>query len=435
MTGQGGMDEDGQGPMLMRKVFLRVLLPILLLEVLNFLDRVNISFAALQMNRELAMSPTQYGLGVTLFSIGYVLFQMPSIWALKRFGMRRWLFATVMVWGVVTVAMAFIASPVQFHVLRALLGLAEAGFAAGAVYYVTLFSPRKYRAGAVAATMLAVPVSVILGGPLSGWLMDHPQAGLPGWRWMFLIEGGPALAFAAAAPFWFSDSPERARWLSDQDRDWLRARMAAEAAESSGEAIASSRGVFLSPRVWIAGMLFFCLVNASNAIVFWLPQVIKPMMGAGSSDLAVGVVSTLPWIGIALGMLVIPRHSDRTGERTWHIAAPALAAAAGLTLAAYVPAGWALALLVVGGFGLGGAQATFWSVPARFLSPAAAASGIAFIALISALLAPVFPYWVGWLREQTGSFRTPILIVGVNLVLAAGLVFALRTPRPRSEAG
>ncbi len=388
------------------------------------------------MNHALAMSPKQYGLGVTLFSIGYVVFQMPSIWALKRFGMRRWLCATVLVWGVVTLAMAVISSPLQFYVLRGALGLAEAGFAAGAVYYVTLFSPRRYRAAAVAATMLAVPISVIFGGPLSGWLMTYPRGGLPGWRWMFLIEGAPALAFALAAPFWFADGPERAAWLDDADRTWLRGQLQADEAQAAGEALAAPAQVYLSPRVWMAGMLFFCLVNASNAIVFWLPQVIKPMMGK-ASDLAVGVVSALPWVGIAAGMLVIPAHSDRTQERTWHIALPALVAAAGLALASVTPIGWlALVLLVIGGFGLGGAQATFWSVPGRFLGPAASATGIAFIALISALLAPVFPYLVGWLREETGSFRTPILIVSATLVIAVGLVFALlRPPRPDPAGG
>ena len=425
---------EAVGRDVMRKVLIRVLAPILFLEVLNFLDRVNVSFAALQMNSALVMSPRQYGLGVTLFSIGYIVFQMPSIWALKRFGMRRWLTLTVLGWGLITTGMAFIQTPLQFYTLRSLLGLAEAGFAAGAVYYVTLFSPRRYRAAAVAATMVAVPISVIVGGPLCGWLMSDPPGGFAGWRWMFLIEGLPALAFAMAVPLVFVDRPADARWLSEADRSWLQARLQAEEPEAADAAVAGSAAVFLSARVWMAGMLFFCLVNASNAIVYWLPQVIKPMMGA-ASNLTVGAVSTLPWVGVALGMLVIPRHSDRTQERAWHIALPALIAAAGLAFASVTGAGWlALLLLVLAGFGLGGAQATFWSLPPRFLGSHSAAVGIAFIVLISALLAPLFPYLVGWLREETGSFRAPILIISATLVLAAALALALALDGSRPQA-
>jgi ACS family tartrate transporter-like MFS transporter len=413
------------GASLRRKIDWRVLYPLLFLEMLNFLDRVNVSFASLQMNGALGLSPKQYGFGVGLFAAGYVLFQLPSIWALKRFGMRRWLCLTVSFWGVLTLGMAFIHTVTQFYVLRAALGVAEAGFAAGAIYYVTLFAPRRYRAAAISATMIAVPISVIFGGPLSGWLMSHPLAGFAGWRWMFLAEGAPALLFAAIAPFWFADHPRAASWLSAGERDWLARTLAAEDDHPEPDTAAPVGEVFLSLRVWIAGLLYFCLVNASNGIVFWLPQVVKPLVG--KDDFVVGLVSALPWVGIALGMVVISRRSDRTQERAWHIIVPALVAAAGIGLASLVQVKvLALGLLIVGGIGLGGAQSVFWTIPTRFLSARVAATGIAFIAMVSAIFGPFFPYFVGWLRETTGSFQAPILFLAASLVLAAALTLALK---------
>jgi ACS family tartrate transporter-like MFS transporter len=402
----------------------RVLAPIVLLIVLSSLDRVNISFAALQMNADIGLTPQMYGLAVGMFFVGYLLFQFPSTWVLTRVGARRWICGCVVIWGCVAAAMAFVRSAEELYVLRFLLGCAESGFAPGIVYYLSGWMPARYRANTIAVTMLAIPISVIIGGPLCGWLMgvDNPLA-LPGWRWMLLMEGGATLAMGAAAYFVFVDKPADARWLHDDEKAWIANQLAREQpaeAPRSGGIKAAVRDV----RAWLAAGVWCTTLIGANGMIFWLPQVIKEMSALG--DLAVGVLSAAPWVGVGLGMVLNSWHSDRTQERYWHVGAALAGAMASLLFASLADNGIAaLALLFLGGFGLGAAQGVFWSIPTSFLHRAVAAAGITLINLVGNLGSLVGPYTIGVIRMHSESFAAPIWFVagvmGAGVVLLAAL--------------
>ena len=412
---------------LRRKLLLRLVAPLTFLTFLSSLDRVNVSFAALQMNRALGLDPERYGFGVGLFFVGYLSFQFPHTALLKRIGARRWIFAAVFSWGAVATCMAFVQNATHFYVLRVLLGVAEAGFAPGIVYVMSQWMPKRFRASAIAGSMLAIPISVVFGGPLSGWLMTM-QPAMPGWRFMFLAEGGLTLLVALITPFYFVDEPEQARWLSDDEKRWLGAERGrdAEAHEPGDARMATSiRDMLTSGRVWAAAGVWFSLMCGAYGIIFWLPQVIKQL--SGLSDLEVSVLSALPWLGLGCGMLVNAWHSDRTQERYLHIAAPAALAAVGLGAGASVPPGWlALSFLVIGGFGLGSAQGAFWALPTSFLDRRVAASGITLINLLGSSGGLIAPPAIGWVRGATGSFTHPVYALSALLVLGGSLALAMR---------
>jgi ACS family tartrate transporter-like MFS transporter len=322
--------------------------------------------------------------------------------------------------------MAFIQTPAQFFALRVLLGVAEAGFAPGIVYIMSRWMPRRFRASAIAGSMLAIPISIVFGGPLSGWLMSVvAPGGWPGWRFMFAIEGGITLLVALLTPFWFVDEPSQARWLTPSEQAWLAAERDRDRGTAVADAATSFRDVARSGRVWAAAGVWFSLMSGAYGIIYWLPQVIKAI--SGRSDLQVSVLSALPWVGLGAGMLINAWHSDRTQERYWHIGLPALLAALGLVLGSQVsPSGIALLCLCVGAFGLGSAQGAFWALPTGFLSPAVAASGITLINLLGSSGGLVAPPAIGWIRAQTGSFALPVYALAGLLVLGAALLLVIR---------
>jgi MFS transporter, ACS family, tartrate transporter len=275
-----------------RKTKLRLLTPLLVLLFLSTIDRSNISFASLQMNAELGLNAETYGFGVGIFFIGYILIQWPSLWLLQRIGMRRWVFVCAAAWGLAATGLAFVQSASSFYALRLLLGVAEGGFAPGVMFYLAQWIPARYRAGAISMFMLAVPVSAIFGGPLAGWLMsvDNPLH-WPGWRWMLLIEGTPAVLLSIAALWLLPDRPRDARWLSADERRSLEDELARErAAQAAREPARLPLG---NARLWIAGVCWFGLMAGANGLLYWLSQIIRHM-SAERTDLQIGLISALP---------------------------------------------------------------------------------------------------------------------------------------------
>jgi MFS transporter, ACS family, tartrate transporter len=410
------------------KLLLRLVAPLTFLTFLNSLDRVNVSFAALQMNAELGLTPERYGFGVGLFFVGYLAFQFPHTALLRRFGPRRWIFATVLAWGVIATAMATMQSAAQFYVFRVLLGFAEAGFAPGIVYIMSQWMPARFRALAIAGSMLAIPISVVFGGPLSGWLMTmQAHESLPGWRFMFLVEGGITLLVALATPLFFTDRARDVRWLDAGEHTWLANAVEQDRARDEARAVShgSLRDVVRSGCVWAAAGVWFSLMSGAYGIMYWLPQVIKAM--SGLRDFEVSVLSALPWAALGAGMLINAWHSDQTQERYFHIGLPSLIAAAGLVLGANVsPPALALGCLCVGAFGLGSAQGAFWALPTSFLPRAVAGSGITFINLIGSSGGLVAPPAIGWLRAHAGSFGVSVYALAAVLALGAALLIVIR---------
>jgi MFS family permease len=315
-----------------------------------------------------------------------------------------------------------------FYALRLALGIAEGGFAPGVMFYLAQWIPARHRAGAISTFMLAVPVSAICGGPLAGWLMsmDNPVA-WPGWRWMFFIEGAPTLLLALVALWALPDTPRQARWLSLDERRWLEEEIARD--QQSMPTRADGGSPLRNTRLWIASVCWFGLMAGANGLLYWLPQIIRHL-SAGSTDLQIGLISALPWIAVAAGMVLNAWHSDRKQERYWHVGLAALASALLIGLAPLLGTGAsALAVLLLAGFAMGAAQGTFWTLPPLFLSPAGLATGFALINMCGNLAGLVIPTFVGWMRERTGSFDVPVFVIAALSALAALAVWRLR-PRP-----
>jgi MFS transporter, ACS family, tartrate transporter len=409
------------------KVRWRLALPCILFMLLSSLDRSNVSFAAAAMNADLGFTPSQYGFGAGILFAGFLLGQYPSLYLLQRIGMRGWIACCALLWGLSAGALGLMQGHAAFYCLRVLVGVAEGGLAPGIVFYLSQFATEQQRARTFTLPMLAIPVSVIIGAPLSGWLLGLGHL-LPiaSWRFMFLAEAVPTLLLGIAALFWFPDTPAQARWLSADERDWL-----ASNAARGGNARSNDWSVLRQPLVSLSGLLWFCLLSGSYGVIFWLPQVIQSLTQL--TTLQVGIVGALPWMGVAIGMYGNAAHSDRSGERFWHIALPSLLAAAALLLAWQAgPGAMAMVALFVAGLGLGAAQGAFWALPTQLLSPAAFGVAVVAINIAGSAGGLVMPPLMGVARERSGSFAGPTLLVVAVLVAAAMLVAAIRY-RYRSE--
>ena len=409
----------------------RRLIPFLfLLYVVAYLDRVNVGFAALEMNRDLGFSAAVYGLGSGIFFISYTLLEVPSNLMLARLGARIWIARIMLTWGAVSVAMAFVHDAFTFYVLRFLLGAAEAGFFPGIILYLTQWFPARERARAVALFMTGTAIAGVIGGPISSaLLLLDGMAGLHGWQWLFVVEGIPALLLAPVVWRRLDDRPETAAWLSPPERAWLTDTLAAEGAQRHG-AHHDLRGAFLSGRLWALALIYFCLVLAFYGVSFWLPQIVQQLSHYPSA--VVALISALPYVVAAAGMVVVGARSDRTGERRWHVAGPALIGAAGFVAAATVPPSVVLsvAALSVAALGIWGAMGPCWALPTAFLRGRAAAGGVALVNAVGNIGGFVGPTLVGYAREATGSFATGLWVMAGALVVGAALTIAL----PRAGA-
>jgi ACS family tartrate transporter-like MFS transporter len=422
--------EDALSRATLAKVTRRLLPFLFLLYIVCFLDRVNIGFAALQMNQELGFSPGMYGLGAGIFFLGYVLFEIPSNLILARIGARTWIARIMVTWGVIACAMVFIRGPVSLVGLRFLLGVAEAGFFPGMIYYLTLWYPEAERARAVARFMLAIPLSGVIGGPVSGALLGlHGALGLSGWQWLFLLEGLPAVLLGVVVFRVLPDGPEDARWLAQAEREALMRWLRVERDQRERRHGFAVREALRNPTVWHLAVLLL-LANAFGVYVLglWLPQIVREVSGRG--PFAVGVLSAIPNLAAAAAMVAVGAHSDRTGERLGHIAAAAGAAAVGLAASAFLHATIPVVLaLSLAAAGLLSTHGPIWPLPATFLTGSAAAGGIAVMTSLANLGGFLGPYAVGILKERTGSFQGGLLLLaGISLAGAVLSLWLRRSP-------
>jgi ACS family tartrate transporter-like MFS transporter len=417
----------------LRKVTLRIVPFVMLLYFIAFIDRVNIGFAALTMNKDLGLSPTVFGVGAGIFFLGYFLFEVPSNLVLDKVGARIWIARVMITWGMISGAMAFVQGPNSFYALRFLLGAAEAGFFPGIILYLSYWFPARQRAAVTAIFMAAAPLSTVLGSPVSGALLEmHGLLGLSGWQWMFIIEAVPALILGVMVLFYMTDRPEKAKWLRDDERNWLVATMNAESAKKAGTASHSVWRGLADPRVIALSLVYFGTSAGLYTLGIWAPQIIKEF---GLSSLQVGFLNALPGIVAIVAMLVWARHSDRSGERTWHVVGACLLASLGLVLAGF--AGSVLAVLLaltLVNIGISSAKPPLWSMPTMFLSGSAAAAGIAAINSIGNLGGFVGPAMIGWIKDLTGSFQGGLFFVAALLVLSAVLPLILARSQRTSNA-
>jgi len=407
----------------------RVLLPIAILTFINSIDRMNVSFAGQQLSRDVGLSPSAFGFGVSMFFFAYLLFQYPHALLLRKLGIRLWLLLSMTVWGIAGVMMSRVQEPQDFVVARFVLGMAEAGFAPGMTWYIAQWTPRATRARAMAIALSAVPFSLVVGGPLCGWLLGMANPlGLAEWRWMFLVSAVPNFLFAVIAALYFVDRPGKARWLPAREGERLEAQIAAEAtSDASGVAF---NAALRDGRIRLCCAIWLLVMTGSYALVYWLPQIVRQLAITGS-EFGIGTLSALPQAGLVIGLFLNARLSDRRGERLWHTAAGALLAGIALMVATMLPVGpGVLAMLVVAGFGLGAAQGVFWTVPAALLIGGGQVpiGVIAAISMAGTAGGIIGPSMMGWLVEHLGSHTPAILILGGFLLLAA-LLLALQAPR------
>lgn len=423
---------------LYKKIALRLIPFMMLLYLVAFLDRVNISFAALTMNAELGLSPTVYGWGAGIFFLGYFIFEVPSNLILERVGARLWIARIMVTWGLISAAMAFVQGPISFFVLRFLLGVAEAGFLPGMIFYLTTWFPQARLARFVGLFMMAVPLASAIGAPISSLILStHGLLGLSGWQWLFIIEGLPACLLGFAVLAVLPDGPADARWLTDAERATVAARLAEDRARPAHRIQATLGPAMADARVWLLSLTYFGIVVGLYGVGLWLPQLIR---GLGFSIAQVGVLTALPYLASAAAMLVWGRHSDHRGERVWHVALPTLLAAAGLIAAIAVPAGLSeIAGLGVATVGIYATLGPFWGLPPIFLTRTAAAGGIALINSVGNLGGFLGPSIVGWTLEMTHSFHAGFVIIAAFLglsVLAVLLVgYRIRGPGRAAVAG
>ncbi|MBN4096000.1 MFS transporter [Methylobacterium sp. OT2] len=412
---------------LYRKVGWRLLPFLLACYVLAYLDRVNVGFAKLGMQSELGLSDAAYGLGAGIFFIGYVLFEVPSNLLQARIGARRTIGRIMLLWGLASMAMMFVQGPWSFYALRFVLGVFEAGFAPGMLFYLTGWYPAERRGQIMAVVLLAGPVGNILGGPLSGWLISsfHGANGLSGWQWMFLIEGLPAVLLGIAAFYYLPDRPAEAGWLTRDE-----GRRIVAALDAPGNRSEASLAVALrDPRLYAYGLVYYCLISGLYTVSFWLPTLLRD---AGIRDIAaIGWLSVVPYLVAVGAMLANARSSDRRRERRWHVMLPTCAGAVGLAVAALagnLPVAFlGIGLATVGTYA---AYAVFWTVPTASLKGTAAAGGIALINSIGALGGFVSPAVIGLAKDLTGSLSAGLLAMAGLLALGAvACAFALAERR------
>ena len=415
----------------LRKVRWRLIPFLFLLYIVAYLDRVNVGFAAIDMNRDLGFSAAVYGLGSGIFFLSYTLLEVPSNLMLARFGARLWIARIMFTWGVLSSAMIFVNGPISFYVLRFLLGAAEAGFFPGIILYLTQWFPQRERARAVGLFMTATAMAGVIGAPLSSALLRMDGVwGLRGWQWMFLVEGIPAILLVPVLLSYMTERPADAKWLTADERDWLVREMEAEQAPGA-QAIVTLRAALGTARLWIVSLPYFCIVIAFYGIAFWLPQLVQSMSTLGSATIV--LLTAIPYIAATIGLVVVGSRSDRARERRWHVAGSCLIGAAGFVLTALGPAtpAFALAMLSIAAFGIWGTLGPFWAIPTAMLRGTAAAGGIALVNSIGNCGGFVGPYVMGWIREASGGFTAGLLTLAAILVLGAVIVLRLEQPDER----
>jgi D-galactonate transporter len=397
--------------------------------VVAYIDRVNIGFAARELQRDLNLSDFAYGIGAGLFFLGYCLFEIPSNLILERVGARLWMARIMVVWGLVSMATMFVRDPFTFYAARVLLGVAEAGFFPGIVLYLTYWIPASERARNNALFMTAAPIAMIVGAPLSAMILSlDGWLGVAGWQWLFLLEGFPAVILGVMALFVFTDRPEHAMWLTADERASLSATMAAERAARAGHSHTSVMASLTNGKVWLLSFAYFLNTLVTYGVFLWLPRILQD--ASGLQGLRLGLITAIPFMTALVGMVIIGAHSDRTGERQRHVAACALTGACGLILTVLFQDSVPLLVLsfALSQLGQRSVMSVFWAIPPMLLGGTGAAAGIALINSIGNLGGAVGPPVMGWLRQGTSSYSAGLLVLASALAIEVILVLSLKLP-------
>jgi ACS family tartrate transporter-like MFS transporter len=407
-----------------KKLYLRLIPLLFVMTFVNYLDRINIGFAQLEMGERLKIDPAAFGFAGSIFFLGYMLLEVPSNLILHRVGARRWIARILLTWGIVSALTAFVFNGTSLYVMRFLLGVMEAGFLPGVAVYIALWFPVRHRARAVGGYIIGSSVAAVVGGPLSTALMTYADdlLRLAGWQWMFLVEGGAAVVLGLCALKWLTDKPAHARWLEPEQRAWLESTLEAERGDESRVPV---RRVVGDSRVWSLAILFGCALVGIYGLLLWLPQIIKSL--GHLSTMQVGFLSAVPPLLGVLGTFVVSRSSDRTGDRKKHLAFVYGMSAVAIAGSAYVSNPVvAYALLCVTGLFIYAGNPLFWSLASSFRAGAAGAATVALINTIAQFGGLIGPWSIGLVRGSTGSFRLALLTIAAFLVVATVIALLMR---------
>ncbi|MDY0743552.1 MFS transporter [Paucibacter sp. R3-3] len=406
------------------KVAWRLLPFLFLCYVCAYLDRINVSFAKLQMSKDLGLSDAMYGLGAGIFFIGYLMFEVPSNLVLLKVGARRWIARIMVTWGLISALMMFVSGPISFYVLRFFLGVAEAGFFPAILLYLTYWFPNSRRSKVTGLFMTGIPISGVVGGPLSGWIMNHFSGvhGMAGWQWLFLLEGLPTVVIGVWAFFFLDDRVSDAKWLRADEKALIQRDLAAE---QQGQHLHSIKDGLTNPRVLLLSGIYFFFTMGLYGVSFWLPSIVK---ASGVTDpLEIGLLSSIPYAAAAVAMVLVGRSSDATGERRWHLSGAGVIGALALCASVYFAHDTLLAMvaLTIGTMGVMTTISQFWVMPPAMLSGGAAAAGIALANSVGSLSGVVSPYVIGWVQTSSGTTGAGVLGLAASMVIGSILVFTV----------
>ncbi|TDC22121.1 MFS transporter [Streptomyces sp. 8K308] len=428
-----------------RKISTRLVPFVALMFFVNYLDRTAVSFAEPNgMGEDLALTAAQFGFASGVFFIGYIALEVPSNMALHRFGARRWLARIMVTWGIVSLLFTWVQDSEQLYVLRFLLGIAEAGFFPGAILYLSQWVPTRHRTKILGLFYLAQPLTTVIGAPLAGLLIErHGLFGLEGWRVMFLGVSVPAILLGVIAWFYLIDRPAHAKWLTQQEKDWLEGELTAENAGKAGADQAHSHGrealktAFGSARVWTLSLIYFGFIYGLYALAFFLPTIIDGFQEEFDTSFSVmdkALITAIPYLPAAVVLFFWSRHATRNGTKVWHIAGPAIVGGISIPIALYMDSPAAtVAVITVTACSIFAALPVFWSVPSRFLTGAAAAAGIALINTMGNIAGFAAGYVTGWLKDFSGGYHLPLFLVG-GFMIMSGLLMIWLSRRPGDEA-
>ncbi|MEC0313647.1 MFS transporter [Bacillus subtilis] len=410
-----------------RKVTMRIIPFTFLLYIISYLDRANIGYAALQMNKDLALSSEVFGIVSGIFFIGYFIFEVPSNVMMQRFGARVWIARILITWGIVSVLTGLAQTAMHLYILRFLLGVAEAGFFPGIILYLTYWFRSKEQATTVALFTSAIPVSYIIGAPMSTWIMDHVNfMGIHGWRWMLILEGAPAVIMGIVTYFYLTERPEDAKWLTSEQKNWLISALQEERESKKNVKNLSTLKAMADPKVLFLSFIYFVYQTGSLGVGYWMPQIIKGFSGT-LTNTQIGMIAMVPYIVATLGMIFWSRRSDRTGERRMHSAIPLLVSCLGLIGAGMTKNPYlSIALISISLTGMYSFKAPFWALPSLFLTQSSAAVAIAAINSVGNLGGFVGPYAVGALKDATGGTKAGLIFLSALLLISFVMVLYMR---------
>lgn len=417
----------------MRAVSWRLMPFLLAAYIICYIDRVNIGFAALQMNKAVGIDPKTYGLGAGIFFIGYFILEVPSNLALERFGARKWIARIMITWGMASGAFALIGGPTSFLLLRFLLGAAEAGFFPGVILYLTYWYPSVYRAKIVGIFMVAIPVAGMIGSPFSGAVLGMDGIlGLGGWQWIFILEAIPAILLGIYSFIGLTDRPEHATWLAPDQRAWLIGMLNTERTRAPKVPHVSVWRVMTNKHVLIMALVYSGAAGASTALALWMPQLVKPF---GLTNFQTGLVNAIPFAIAAVWMILWGLSSDRTGERVWHNALPLAWMVAAMILTFFAHSLWTIIpLLTLVAAGTYASKGPFWALSSEWLGAGAAAAGLAQINALGNLASFFFNYMIGWIKDETGSYPAALMPIAIVATIGVICVVVVGRGQPRTVA-